>query len=412
MENTENLENAQNSSEMPENQTPSETTPQKTIWQKVWAWLDLLEIEKRVAAITSITVKFAIFCTVVAGGFVIYAELTSESYMIEAFHVPESLEKNGFTGIALANQLNDQIQKIQFVDEFDMRIYLQTNENSSFEVQMVGFALPIQSIINYVGKITGIDKRKKVTGDIRLSQNTLFLHLRLGGEKTQIIAQKMDSLSEEKAIEKLLKQSTYSILKKYNPIFLATNLSEMGKTDEAITIAKYALYHDTENKKWALTAWGRALSKQNKPEEAINKFKEALALDSLFVPAINSWGSALRRQNKHYESITKRKKALKINPDYTLAYTAIGLNYYSLKKYDSAMMWLQEGIKRNPKDGYGYGFLASVYEAKGDIEKFYDYLELACENGFNLWTRLEDEPYPRYVQEPRFQALIEKYRVE
>ena len=65
----------------------------------------------------------------------------------------------------------------------------------------------------------------------------------------------------------------------------------------------------------ALINWGSALSRGDKPSEAIPKFQQALARDPDNAAAYYNWGVALERMRKHREAIEKYEQALALRND-------------------------------------------------------------------------------------------------
>jgi tetratricopeptide (TPR) repeat protein len=62
-------------------------------------------------------------------------------------------------------------------------------------------------------------------------------------------------------------------------------------------------------------------------------------------------GNVLARQNRSEDAIAQYQQALKYNPRYALAYNAIGLTYGSLSQWDEAASQFRKALEINPNYG-------------------------------------------------------------
>jgi len=92
------------------------------------------------------------------------------------------------------------------------------------------------------------------------------------------------------------------------------------------------------------------------------------------------------------------------------ALNLLAMSNYRLKKYDEALILVQEAIDLNPDVAFPYTTLAETYGFMGRVDDFYAALETALEKGFLLKNLLEDEPYIRFINQPRFQKIIQIYQ--
>jgi len=92
------------------------------------------------------------------------------------------------------------------------------------------------------------------------------------------------------------------------------------------------------------------------------------------------------------------------------ALNLLAMSSYKLEKYEDALTIINESIEVDPSIALPYTTLAETYGLMGRMEEFYDALETALEKGFPLEMILEDEPYVRFLQQPRFQKIIKTYQ--
>lgn len=68
---------------------------------------------------------------------------------------------------------------------------------------------------------------------------------------------------------------------------------------------------------------------------------------------------------------------IKYNPAYVKAYANIGLCYFYLRKYDSAIVYLNQAVGVDPAFNPSYEFLADTYKAIGNMDSAKKYEMIA-----------------------------------
>ncbi|MEM8528170.1 MAG: tetratricopeptide repeat protein [Bacteroidota bacterium] len=96
--------------------------------------------------------------------------------------------------------------------------------------------------------------------------------------------------------------------------------------------------------------------------------------------------------------------------DYQLqrGYNRLAMCKYQFEQYDSALHYVNIAIDLIPTMDYPYSTLAETYAYMGNHEKFYEAIEKGMEHGFNFSGYLEEEPYNRYANDPRFLQMIKE----
>ncbi len=117
---------------------------------------------------------------------------------------------------------------------------------------------------------------------------------------------------------------------------------------------------------------GQAYHQSGCFEEAINSFKEALALDpknaAAMAGAIHDIGSAYAVQRKYREAAEAFKLAITADPKYDPAYRNLGNTYDHLGQEKEAIKILKQGIKLQPRDAYSYAELSYAYTSIGQMQ--------------------------------------------
>lgn len=114
---------------------------------------------------------------------------------------------------------------------------------------------------------------------------------------------------------------------------------------------------------------GVALQKNNKSDEAILNFKEAISLQSNFEQAHNNLGNILQDLERYDEAIQYYKKAIKANPNYADAYSNLGNSLSQLGKFNEAVINQTQAIKLNPSNANFYTNLGSSLTDLGKYDE-------------------------------------------
>jgi tetratricopeptide (TPR) repeat protein len=124
---------------------------------------------------------------------------------------------------------------------------------------------------------------------------------------------------------------------------------------------------------------GVALSEENKFEEAIPHYLEAIRLDRHYSDPWSNLAVAYSVKNKIDKAISALRQAIKILPNYPEAYNNLGTLMIRKKRYDAAEKILQIAIKIRPWYGKAYYNLGRLYMDKGDMEKAWGSFKKATE---------------------------------
>ena len=105
---------------------------------------------------------------------------------------------------------------------------------------------------------------------------------------------------------------------------LGAALDEQDRTEEAIEHYLQALRIKPDNEK-AHNNLGNALEKQGHAEEAVEHYLQALRIKPDFEKALNNLGTALEKQGRTEEAVEHYLQALRIKPDYEKAHYNLGI---------------------------------------------------------------------------------------
>lgn len=89
---------------------------------------------------------------------------------------------------------------------------------------------------------------------------------------------------------------------------------------------------------------GNVLFQQNKSEEAINAYREAIRLNSNHALAYNGIGIVYASQNRWTEAITAYQQALKINPNYADALANLAIAFLQNNQQNEGIAALEKAL--------------------------------------------------------------------
>lgn len=215
---------------------------------------------------------------------------------------------------------------------------------------------------------------------------------------------------------------------------------QRGNMDEAWVDYSRAIDHQSG---YAEAYFSRGLvhEKVNKFEEAIQDYEEAFRLNPQYQEArerskvVRQTTKELRDLNRQItqnpenaELYFEKAKLLQYqlaNHDSALAYYDKGIvlkdNYahgyferghlyqYHFLMYDAAISDYEKGLALKPDYRFALGNLAVIYAKRRDDKHFFQYIERALQNGYNIKFFLEKAISKPYQDMTRFQDLLQQY---
>lgn len=183
-----------------------------------------------------------------------------------------------------------------------------------------------------------------------------------------------------------------------------TALNGLDSLEEAIQKFKMAVALDP-GCVGAYNNWGNALRDLGRPGEAIEKFKIAAALDPEISFVYNNWGNALRdlgsleealgrgRQalQRREEAIEKYEMAVALDPKYVYAYCNWGATLSELGRYRAAVDKFETAVRINPNHAYAYNNWGNASIGLGEWKKAINKFKMAVRHNlkhayvYNNW---------------------------
>lgn len=332
--------------------------------------------------------------------------------MIEVIDLPKEFQEKGYTNKALKEIIIDKLNVVEksvstpfysydtFIEEPLEREYAKNQKLPEFtsskrfgdvpgenppklEVKLEGISIPLDSFINffveYIKRFFGCP-RTQVVCNVTMQSNS---------ENLKIITQidRNPEKTNTSSLENL--DSTIAAIAEYiykcmEPFVLAQYLyNSKERHEDCIGIIKYCIQNSPSNDDHlAYNLWGRILYIQKNYDDAIKKYKMAIALYPKYAPAYYNWGLPLHDKGEYEKAIEKYKNAIEVNDRCAPAYFNLRLILHNKKDYGPAKEKYQMALKYAPLSAH-----PSIYQNLGKIffeqENYNDAIEM-CKKAIKI----------------------------
>ncbi|HUA65828.1 MAG TPA: tetratricopeptide repeat protein [Alphaproteobacteria bacterium] len=124
---------------------------------------------------------------------------------------------------------------------------------------------------------------------------------------------------------------------------------------------------------------GNVLVNRSMPDEAIERFDRALAIEPQFAGAYEGLGNAFVQKGRNADAIVEYEKALEIKPDLVEPRYNLGHCYYVMGRIQDAIAQDQMVLKMDAKFAKAYGDLAACFLVEGRVADALAQLEKVVE---------------------------------
>ena len=161
---------------------------------------------------------------------------------------------------------------------------------------------------------------------------------------------------------------------------MRTTITGRARWRRRVEYIRHCLDRPDEDDPWALTLWGQILQEEGKADDAIERYRAAIARDRNFAPAYLEWGKALHQQGDYDGAIEKYKTAVEIDYRYDRAHLNWGIALEKQKYPAQAMEKYQEAAEVNRKYKWALNNWGYMHYLLGDdpraIEKYSEALTI------------------------------------
>ena len=152
---------------------------------------------------------------------------------------------------------------------------------------------------------------------------------------------------------------------------------------------------------------GIAYRKEEKYQEAILAYQEAIKIDPVHEWAYNNIGYAYYCDQKYEESVKAYKQAIQVRPDHGWAYNGLGRAYNKLGQYQQAIEAFLSSTQVSPDNAEAFYNLAKAYAISEEYDLVLSYLKQATNQDAAYAAAAANEPlFVDLANKTEFRQLI------
>ena len=283
-----------------------------------WLWVHLLK------QITPARVVLVLF--VLPFAWYTYREAVRDVIVIDSINVPKRYEELGFTSSVMGTQVAERLQQIeQEIETTSAKDRLQqSGEPNTLEIEVPATKMSLKTGVQLVQQVLHSEP-KHVRGEITFPWSGKAVTT-ASGDQSVIVWYHIYTGSELRLVEKeelratdpdmVVQQYAEGLLKRLNPYLWAIYLGSAKHDIPAKIKVAEGLANSTDHQVSArgYILLGDTLIQQNRPEEAIEKYRKAIELNPKFADVYTAWGAVLKKQGKPEEASEKFRKAAELDP--------------------------------------------------------------------------------------------------
>lgn len=337
----------------------------------VWLWRRRPVILSSLDDLRRYSVNIVILFAIVLLGYATWRATFESLIVVEPIAIPKSLQDHGYTAATVAQRLIDQVHVINdaaSTKKGRTAIGSESHFASLASLQLPAAGFSFRSLISTLRNLLGVTD-SKIGGEILATSSdekkrpdsesyVLLLRVEHRGTRTvrKIAGSGIDDLMAKAA------QPAVEILDPYVLVAYHYATYDWRKAEPLAELVSLTAEKDTA--KWALLIRGHLRARRGDPAGAIAFYKEAIALDALFMLAYTTWAYALMEDNKPDEAIKVLETAETINSKSASIYIGWGDALLVLKKPAEAMKKFERALRIDPKGNYALIGIASALQAQ------------------------------------------------
>ncbi|RKZ41401.1 MAG: hypothetical protein DRQ49_05175, partial [Gammaproteobacteria bacterium] len=279
---------------------------------------------EKILAFFASAFKFSLaFLFIILIGHAIY-ELFRYDLVIKPFETPFNLSRQGYTGSVVAYRLQHYMDELR--EELETQSirpdkgvatiqFSELEKRQEIDVPTIGLSL--NAIIVQLRRMLGI-KQRRVSGDIVVRHNKLYLTLRITGKPTVTF-----SGDDDKNPESVIKTAARRVLETFEPLTVGLNYCMNYKNQALSDLIAYHQKSQISDKEIAASFMLEAclLKNQQAYDKALIKLEQAEKHDRKNSALFQIKGDTLQASKKYEASIEAYKRAAKYDPQNGGIYT-------------------------------------------------------------------------------------------
>ena len=236
--------------------------------------LKLSYLDSKISIFYSLVVKLSLLSFFVILTIYFVKEIAKDNYTVEMFDVPGSFDDDGVSGKVMVNKILDNMHKLKERAKTSKQMEGIEMFSEQMEQDIQVMEISLYAIKSMVRKTLNLESRS-IKGEITIEGNKLKQVIRVSNEKPYVLEAKFTNGNYYEALDSIVNKSSLFLLKKNDPIILASYYFDNHQYKKCIEIVEYTVKHKPDNAKWAYNFWGVSLSHLEYIKKAVLNYKKA-----------------------------------------------------------------------------------------------------------------------------------------
>ncbi|HSF08987.1 MAG TPA: tetratricopeptide repeat protein [Nitrospirales bacterium] len=143
---------------------------------------------------------------------------------------------------------------------------------------------------------------------------------------------------------------------------------QQGQNSLALTYIKQAIAEDSGKPHYPYNL-GLVFEKEERWEEAIAAYQQALIVNPQYVEALANLGNVYRRQRQWIDAVTTLQQALQLKPQSADLHNALGVTYKEQGERENALRHYQQALQLSPHHAEALNNMGVVLQDQGQLDK-------------------------------------------
>ena len=244
----------------------------------------------------SLVANLAIAIVALALIIILFRQLSSDAVYVEPIEVPATLAALGYTPEVTAGWILDDMLKIQSKALTRKHGQYLAPEWERFDIEVPGSGITLSTLGLAIRQSLGLRERK-VSGELVATETGYQLRIRFSGgarfQQPPVFGSKQD-------VDTMIHSAAEQAVQLIAPFMFASYLHASNRLEELEEAIRFSLENGpAEDRKWAYNLRGIMLAEQNKLDEAVESYANALQEDKRFALAYHNMANALYEQGKY-----------------------------------------------------------------------------------------------------------------
>lgn len=316
-----------------------------------WPRWQARRVSESINETASLTLKLGTLLLIFLLAVLLLRSVRDQGYVIEAFSVPESLDKAGYNGAVVARAIFDEVRHLKNSAgsvKADS-VQLIGSDTPELDVAVLGLGLSLRSISYHLRELFG-RKNRLIRGDITRLGQQYRLTLRMTDFPPLSYTVAIAEGGEAAAIDRLMQMGGEGVLMNTDPYRLAVVYYKEKRLDEAMVAVRRLVKARPDEAHWAYLAWGSILEEEQNFAAARDKYIRATQIRPDFDLAWVRLGWAHSKLGEEEAAIEAMQRAISLDPQQISRHLNLAWMHHQQERHEAADSIFLQTCERFPAE--------------------------------------------------------------